>query len=196
MHGLDIKKLTPDYPGQNTIIYDRYGGKLATVASVQNRTHVTSSQISPWLKEATVAIEDRRFYQHGGIDYVGVVRAMLDNLSAGHVVQGASTIEQQLVKQLYLNDSQTVSRKVKEAYLAEQLASQWSRDRILSTYIDVVQYGGVTYGCEAAAEAFFGIHCKQLNIRQAAMIAGLPSRPPTTTPPCTRRPRSCAATRC
>src|SRR5258708_1408744 len=72
VHGLDIKKLRPDYPGQNTVIYDRYGGKLATVASVQNRTHVTSSQIWPWLKEATVAIEDRRFYQHGGVDYLGV----------------------------------------------------------------------------------------------------------------------------
>ena len=177
VHGLDIKKLTPDYPGQNTVIYDRYGGKLATIASVQNRTHVTSGQISPWLKKATVAIEDRRFYEHGGIDYQGVLRAIMDNLSAGHVVQGASTIEQQLVKQLYLNDAQTLSRKVKEAYLAEQLASEWSHDRILSTYIDVVQYGGVTYGCEAAAEAFFGIHCLQLNIRQAALIAGLPQSP-------------------
>jgi len=177
VHGLDINKLKPDYPGQNTIIYDRFGGKLATVASVQNRTHVTSSQISPWLKEATVAIEDRRFYQHGGVDYVGVLRAILDDLSAGHIVQGASTIEQQLVRQLYLNDSQTFSRKVKEAYLADQLASEWSRDRILSTYIDVVQYGAVTYGCEAAAEAFFGIHCRDLNIRQSALIAGLPQSP-------------------
>jgi penicillin-binding protein 1A len=175
--GLDISKLKPDYPGQNTIIYDRYGGKLATVASVENRTHVSSRQISPWLKEATVAVEDRRFYQHGGVDYVGVMRAILDNLSAGHVVQGASTIEQQLVRQLYLNDSQTLSRKVKEAYLADQLAGEWSRDRILSTYLDVVQYGGVTYGCEAAAQAFFGVHCKQLNIRQSALIAGLPQSP-------------------
>src|SRR6478736_4918122 len=168
VHGLDINKLKPDYPGQNTIIYDRYGGKLATVASVENRTHVTSSQISPWLKEATVAIEDRRFYEHGGVDYVGVLRA--------------STIEQQLVRQLYLNDSQTLSRKVKEAYLADQLANQWSRDKILSTYIDVVQYGAVTYGCEAAAEAFFGVRCKQLNIRQSAMIAGLPQSPTNYNP--------------
>jgi penicillin-binding protein 1A len=182
VHGLDIKKLKPDYPGQNTIIYDRYGGKLATVASVENRTHVTSSQISPWLKEATVAIEDRRFYEHGGVDYVGVLRAMLDNINAGHVVQGASTIEQQLVRQLYLNDSQTLSRKVKEAYLADQLANQWSRDQILSTYIDVVQYGAVTYGCEAAAEAFFGTHCKNLNIRQSALIAGLPQSPTNYNP--------------
>ena len=196
VHGLDIKKLTPDYPGQNTVIYDRYGGKLATVASVQNRTHVTSSQISPWLKEATVAIEDRRFYQHGGVDYLGVLRAILDNINAGHVVQGASTIEQQLVRQLYLNDSQTLSRKVKEAYLADQLASQWSRDQILSTYIDVVQYGAVTYGCEAAAEAFFGIHCKHLNIRQSALIAGLPQSPTNYNPTAYPAAALFAETRC
>ncbi len=177
VNGLDLNKMRPAYPGENTIIYDRYGGKLATVPSVQNRTHVGSSQISPWLKQATVAIEDRRFYQHGGVDYVGVMRAIVDNLSAGHIVQGASTIEQQLVRILYLNDAQTLSRKVKEAYLADQLAGEWSRDRILSTYLDVVQYGAVTYGCEAAAQAFFGVHCSQLDIPQAAMIAGLPQSP-------------------
>lgn len=177
VRGLDINKLKPDNPGQNTVIYDRYGVKLATVASVENRTHVTSKEISPWLKTATVAIEDRRFYQHGGVDFQGVIRAMWDNVTAGHIVQGASTIEQQLVKILYLNDAQTFSRKIKEAWLAEQLAGKWSRDKILSTYLDVVQYGGVTYGCEAAAVAFFGVRCKDLGIRQSAMIAGLPQSP-------------------
>ncbi len=182
VHGLDIARLKADYPGQNTKIYDRYGGVLATVASVENRTNVRSDQISAWLKDATVAVEDRRFYSHGGVDFQGVIRAMWDNVTAGHIVQGASTIEQQLVRILYLNDAQTFSRKIKEAWLAEQLASEWSRDKILTTYLNVVQYGGVTYGCEAAAIAYFGAHCKNLDVRQSAMIAGLPQSPTSYDP--------------
>ena len=177
VHGLDINKLRPDYPGQNTVIYDRYGGKLATVASVQNRTHVSSSQISPWLKEATVAIEDRRFYQHGGVDYLGV-RACAPGQRQRGPRRARRVDDRAAVDQAALPERLTdVIPQGPEAYLADQLASQWSRDRILSTYIDVVQYGAVTYGCEAAAEAFFGIHCKHLNIRQSALIAGLPQSP-------------------
>ena len=102
---------------------------------------------------------------------------LLDDIKAGHVVQGASTIEQQLVRNLYLNDSQTFTRKIKEAWLANQMAQDWSKDKILGTYLNVVPYGGVTYGCEAAAETYFNEHCSALNIRQAALIAGLPQSP-------------------
>jgi penicillin-binding protein 1A len=133
--------------------------------------------MSKWLKIATVDIEDKRFYEHGGVDYQGIARAFLDDLQAGHVVQGASTIEQQLVRNLYLSDSQTLDRKIKEAWLAIQMAEHWSKDRILGTYLNVISYGGVTYGCEAAAETYFNEHCSQLTIRQAALIAGLPQSP-------------------
>jgi penicillin-binding protein 1A len=138
---------------------------------------VPFNQISKWLKIATVDVEDKRFYEHGGVDYQGIARAFLDDLQAGHVVQGASTIEQQLVRNLYLSDSQTLDRKIKEAWLAIQMAEHWSKDKILGTYLNVISYGGVTYGCEAAAETYFNEHCSQLTIRQAALIAGLPQSP-------------------
>ena len=113
--GLDIANLRPHLPGVNSVIRDRSGRMLSRVASTQNRTPVKSSQISPWLKTATVAIEDRRFYQHGGVDYEATLRAFWANLTAGHVVQGGSTLEQQLAKLLYLDDSQTITRKAQEA---------------------------------------------------------------------------------
>jgi penicillin-binding protein 1A len=177
LKGVDLKTMKAHYPGVTTKIYDRNGNLLAQIPSLQNRTPVPYGQISPWLKIATVDIEDKRFWQHGGVDYEGIIRAFLDDLKAGHAVQGASTIEQQLARNLYLTDTKTLDRKIKEAWLAIQIADHWSKQRILNTYLNVIPYGGVTYGCEAAAETFFDEHCSQLNIRQAALIAGLPQSP-------------------
>ena len=177
LKGVDLKTMKPHYPGVTTKIYDRHGKLLAQIPSLQNRTPVEFKDMSKWLKIATVDVEDKRFYEHGGVDYQGIARAFLDDLKAGHVVQGASTIEQQLVRNLYLTDSQTFQRKIKEAWLAIQMAEHWSKDKILGTYLNVISYGGVTYGCEAAAETYFNEHCSQLNIRQAALIAGLPQSP-------------------
>ncbi len=177
LKGVDLKTMKPNYPGITTKIYDRNGHLLAQIPSLQNRTPVGFNRMSRWLKIATVDIEDKRFYEHGGVDYQGIARAFLDDLQAGHVVQGASTIEQQLVRNLYLSDSQTLDRKIKEAWLAIQMAEHWSKDKILGTYLNVISYGGVTYGCEAAAETYFNEHCSQLTIRQAALIAGLPQSP-------------------
>ena len=177
LKGVDLKTMKPNYPGVTTKIYDRNGHLLAQIPSLQNRTPVPFNQISKWLKIGTVDVEDKRFYEHGGVDYQGIARAFLDDLEAGHVVQGASTIEQQLVRNLYLTDTQTLDRKLKEAWLAIQMAEHWSKDKILGTYLNVISYGGVTYGCEAAAETYFNEHCSQLNIRQAALIAGLPQSP-------------------
>jgi penicillin-binding protein 1A len=173
----DLKRLKPDLPGVTSVIYDRYGHVLAKVPSVENRTPVASKEISPWLKKATVDIEDRRFYQHGGVDYQGIVRALWDNVTAGHVVQGASTIEQQLARNLYLNDSLSYTRKLREAWIATQIADDWSKDRILTEYLNIVPYGGVTYGCEAAALTYFSRHCKNLGPAQSALLAGLPQSP-------------------
>ena len=180
--GLDLSRMKPDYPGVNSKIYAANGELLYKIPSPQNRTPVTSSEISPWLKKATVDIEDRRFYQHGGVDFLGIFRAAIDDINAGHVVQGASTIEQQVVRNLYLNNDPTATRKLKEAWLAMQMADEWSKDKILSTYLNIVPYGGVTYGCEAAAEVYFSTHCKDLGVTQAAMIAGLPQSPTTYNP--------------
>jgi len=175
--GVDIATMHEHLPGINSVIRDDHGRMLARVASTENRIPVAGNRISPWLKEATIAIEDRRFYQHGGVDYEATVRALWADVAAGHVVQGGSTIEQQLAKLLFLDDSQTLTRKVQEAELANQIADRWSRSRILSTYLNVVPYGGVTYGCQAAARAYFGTTCAHLTLLQAATLAGIPRSP-------------------
>ena len=175
--GIDISTMPEHLPGVNSTILDAHGNQLARVASTENRIPEPASRISPWLVRATIAIEDRRFYQHGGVDYLATLRALWADMTAGQIVQGGSTIEQQLAKLLYLNDSQTLTRKVQEAVIANQIADRWSRSRILTTYLNVVPYGGVTYGCEAAARLYFGRHCADLTPLQAATLAGLPRSP-------------------
>ena len=175
--GISIATMPEHLPGINSVIRDDHGRLLARVASTENRIPISGNRISPWLKEATIAIEDRRFYEHGGVDYQGTLRALWADISAGHVVQGGSTIEQQLAKLLYLDDSQTLRRKVQEAVLADQIAAQWSKAKILTTYLNVVPYGGVTYGCQAAAQAYFNTTCRHLTLLQAATLAGIPRSP-------------------
>jgi membrane peptidoglycan carboxypeptidase len=182
LSGVGLDTLKADPPGINSQIYDRDGNLLETISSTENRTPVPSDRISPWLKKATVDIEDKRFYDHGGLDFQGIVRAMIDNLQAGSIQQGGSTLEQQLVRNLYLSNEQSWTRKIREAYLATQMADQWSKDKILTEYLNVVPYGAVTYGCEAAALRYFSRHCARLTMTQAALIAGLPQNPITYNP--------------
>ncbi|HVI18997.1 MAG TPA: biosynthetic peptidoglycan transglycosylase, partial [Gaiellales bacterium] len=125
--GVSLSTLEADPPGINSQIYDRDGHLLETISSTENRTPVKASQISPWLKIATVDVEDKRFWHHGGLDYPGIIRAALDNLQAGQITQGGSTLEQQLVRNLYLSDEQSATRKIREAWLATQMADEWSK---------------------------------------------------------------------
>jgi penicillin-binding protein 1A len=154
---------------------------------VENRTAVPLRAINPWVPKATVAIEDRRFYQHGGIDPEGILRALVADLSAGHIVQGGSTITQELVRNLYLSREQTLQRKVVEACLAIKLARAWPKDRILTDYLNDVYYGNHAYGIEAAAETYFSVPASRLTLGQAALLAGLPQAPsyydPLRSPP-------------
>ncbi len=129
------------------------------------------------MPKATVAIEDRRFYQHDGIDVEGIARALWKNVSAGQVVEGGSTITQQLVRNLYIGREKTVERKLKEACLAIKLDKAWAKDRILATYMNQVYYGNLAYGIEAAAQTYFSKHASELNLPEAAMLAGLPQAP-------------------
>ena len=107
------------------------------------------------MPKATVAIEDRRFYSHGGVDPVGIARAVVADVQAGKVVQGGSTITQELVRNLYLSRERTFKRKLIEACLSIKLSRQWSKDRILTAYMNQVFYGNHAYGIEAAAETYF-----------------------------------------
>src|SRR5947199_43834 len=138
---------------------------------------VALSQMGPWMAKATVAIEDRRFYTHGGVDYKGIVRAAVKDLRAGKVVQGGSTITQQLVRNLYISRQRTFKRKIKEACLAIKLARNRSKDWILGSYMNAVYYGNHAYGIEAAAQTYFSRRASTLTLDQSALLAGLPQAP-------------------
>jgi penicillin-binding protein 1A len=161
----------------NTFVYAANGSLLGAIPADKNRQPVALSQMSPWMAKATVAIEDRRFYKHGGVDYKGIVRAAVKDLRAGRVVQGGSTITQQLVRNLYISRQRTFKRKIKEACLAIKLARNKSKDWILGSYMNAVYYGNHAYGIEAAAQTYFSRRASTLTLDQSALLAGLPQAP-------------------
>jgi penicillin-binding protein 1A len=173
----DLDTLRPVRQADSSLVYGANGALIGVLPAVENRTAVARSAISPWMPRATVAIEDRRFYSHGGIDPAGILRAFVADVSAGHFVQGGSTITQELVRNLYLSREKTLRRKVVEACLAVKLARSWSKDRILTAYLNDVYYGNHAYGIEAAAETYFSVPAGRLTLEQAAVLAGLPQAP-------------------
>ena len=173
----DLSKLTPVGVGENSFIYAADGSVLGAIPAERNRTPVAAGKINPWMAKATVAIEDRRFYQHGGIDPIGIVRAVVADVRAGKIVEGGSTITQELVRNLYLTRERTLKRKLIEACLAIKLANHWSKQRILTAYMNEVYYGNHAYGIEAAAETYYSIPASKLNLEQSATLAGLPQAP-------------------
>jgi penicillin-binding protein 1A len=172
-----LSSLTPVTVGQNSFVYAWDGSLLGAIPAERNRTPVTRQEMSPWIPRATVAIEDRRFYEHGGIDPVGILRAVVADVRAGRIVQGGSTITQELVRNLYLSREQTLQRKLVEVCLAIKLSRAWSKSRILTTYMNEVYYGNHAYGIEAAAETYFSIPARKLDLEQSALLAGLPQAP-------------------
>jgi len=178
-----IASLRPISKGTISKVYAANGQLLGVIHSDNIRQPISSSQIPQDLKDATVAIEDRRFYDHGGIDPSAIVRAGWEDLVAGgKPVEGGSTITQQLVRNLYIEDpDDTLKRKIIEAHLANDMESQHSKDWILTEYLNTAPYGtnnGATaIGAEAAAETYFSKHARDLTLTEAAMIAGLPQAP-------------------
>jgi penicillin-binding protein 1A len=173
----DLNTLRPVEIGANSFVYARDGSLLGSIPAERNREPVSSAQMSKWLPRATVAIEDRRFWQHGGVDYVGIARAAWKDLSAGKVLEGGSTITQQLVRNLYTGQEKTFTRKIKEACLAIKLAQKWPKQKVLDEYLNTVYYGNHAYGVEAAAQTYFSKHASQLTLLQSALLAGLPQAP-------------------
>src|SRR5436305_13283562 len=134
--------------------------------------------MSPWLPKATVAIEDRRFWQHGALDYQGIARALYADVNAGRIVEGGSSITQELVRNLYIgNADRTFDRKIKEACLAEKLARTLTKRQILAAYLNEVFYGRHAFGAQAGAQTFFSTGAASLTLPQAALLAGLPQAP-------------------
>jgi penicillin-binding protein 1A len=178
MSSCNLDDLKPVNNGQNSFVYAADGSLLGSIPAEKNRQPVDLSDMSKWVPQATVAIEDRRFWSHGALDYPGIVRALWANVRAGHVVQGGSTITQQLARNLYIKKpSQTFSRKATEACLAIKLARDKSKRWILNAYINQVFYGNRAYGIEAAAQTYFSKRAKHLTLTQAALLAGLPQAP-------------------
>ncbi len=178
-----LASLQPITKGAVSKVYAADGSLLGVIHSDNIRQPVASDRIPQDLKDATVAIEDKRFYDHGGIDPSAIVRAGWEDLTAGgKPVEGGSTITQQLVRNLYIEDPEdTLKRKIIEAHLANQEEDQHSKDWILTAYLNTAPYGtneGATaIGAEAAAETYYSKHARDLTLPQAAMIAGLPQAP-------------------
>lgn len=163
--------------GPATEIYDVHGEVLETMNGGKNRQEVPLKDISPILVQATLAIEDRNFYNHYGFDLRGIARAAVVNLQHMAKVQGAGTITQQLARNLYLSHERTWTRKVKETYYAVQMELQMSKDEILEEYLNQIYYGHSTYGIQAASKLFFGKDAKDLTLAESAMLAGIPKGP-------------------
>ncbi len=178
-----LANLSPITHGAVSKVYAADGSLIGVIHSDKIRQPIPSSKIPQDLKDATVAIEDRRFYSHGGIDPSAIVRAGWEDLTAGgKPVEGGSTITQQLVRNLYIEDPQdTLKRKIIEAHLANDEEDQHSKDWILTAYLNTASYGtneGATaIGVEAAAETYYSKHARDLTLTEAAMIAGLPQAP-------------------
>ena len=178
-----LANLSPITHGAVSKVYAADGSLIGVIHSDKIRQPIPSSKIPQDLKDATVAIEDRRFYSHGGIDPSAIVRAGWEDLTAGgKPVEGGSTITQQLVRNLYIEDPQdTLKRKIIEAHLANDEEDQHSKDWILTAYLNTASYGtneGATaIGVEAAAETYYSKHARDLSLTEAAMIAGLPQAP-------------------
>jgi penicillin-binding protein 1A len=167
----DVRNLMISGPSQDVTILDDRGRLIARRGLTQGAM-VKAEDLPDYVPNAFIAIEDRRFRSHMGIDPIGLTRAAVQNMINGHVVQGGSTLTQQLAKNLFLSPSRTFDRKIQEAMLALYLESRYSKNQILTLYLNRVYFGAGTFGIEAASEKFFGKHASELSLTEAAMIAG------------------------
>jgi penicillin-binding protein 1A len=173
----DLDRLRPVEIGQNSFVYAADGSLLGSIPAEKNRQPVKLNRISKWMRLATIAIEDRRFYEHSGIDLEGIARALSKDIRAGKVVEGGSTLTQQLVRNLYVGNEVTFERKAIEACLAVRLNRRRSKDWILENYLNTVFYGSRAYGVHAAAQTYFSKPAWKLGLGEAALLAGLTQAP-------------------
>ncbi len=179
---------------ENSIVTDRDGKQLTVLTGNERRILLDGEEISPTVKQAVVAAEDQRFYSHRGVDYLGIARALREDILAGAAVQGGSTITQQFVKSaLEAQDSRTILQKLRESALAYHIERRWSKDKILTEYLNNVYFGEGAYGIETAAQTFFGANhpecgtqlnrcASELAPEEAALLAGLIASPSRFSP--------------
>lgn len=170
----DVRNLKEKNFAETSTIYDREGNVLYKIYGEENRQYVPLEQINKNVIDATIAIEDQNFYAHFGFDPVAIVRAQLNNLQEDSSTQGASTITQQLAKNLYLSPEQTWDRKIKELLLSVQIEWYYSKDEVLEMYLNKIPYGSNAFGIEAASKTFFGKSSADLNMVESSILAALP----------------------
>jgi 1A family penicillin-binding protein len=179
----DPQELNERQIAESTKIFDRTGKIiLYDIHGEEKRTIVGLDQISPYLKNATIVTEDVNFYNHFGLDFKGITRAALGVITGNRSAGGGSTITQQFIKNAILTDEHTFTRKIKEAVLSLELERRYSKDEILSFYLNQIPYGSNSYGVEAAAQTFFGKTAKDLTLGEAALLAALPQAPSRLSP--------------
>ncbi|HEU0337649.1 MAG TPA: PBP1A family penicillin-binding protein [Gaiellaceae bacterium] len=163
----------------DSVIYASNGRSvLAVLRGSESRVLVRSiDEISPLMRQAIVSVEDKRFYEHSGVDLRGIARALWEDVRSGGVVEGGSTITQQFVKNAYIRNEQSIGRKVREAALAWQLEQRWSKDRILTAYLNTIYFGNGAYGIQQAARTYFRKGASKLRLHEAALLAGIPANP-------------------
>ena len=173
----NIQSMVEDYkPQMATTIYDK-NNNVVDVLEAESRDAVKLEDVSPYVKEAFLAIEDKKFYSHHGLHFKGIIRAILTNFLKGKATQGGSSITQQLAKNAFLTPERTFSRKVKEAILTYQIERTYTKDEILERYLNEIYFGSGSYGIKNAADQYFRKDPKDLNIAEAALLAGIPNRP-------------------
>ena len=180
----ELEQLDPARPhgDVDTVIYSAANASgqrrvLAILRGDESRVLVSSDKIAPIMKQAIVAVEDKRFYEHNGVDVHGIVRALWQDIRSQSVVEGGSTITQQYVQNAYSRNEDTIARKVREAALAWQLSQRWSKDRILTAYLNTIYFGNGAYGILQAARTYFDKNAAELTLPESALLAGLPRSP-------------------
>ncbi len=172
----NLDDLLKEKPLQSSIVYSDSGEMVGEFAK-ENRIPVSISKIPKDLKNAVIAVEDKNFYKHGGIDPMGIARAVWRDIESGKRIQGGSTIPQQLARILYLSREKTLIRKIKEMLIAIQISKKYTKDQILELYLNRIYLGHGSYGVEAASNLYFGKSVDKLGLAECALIAGLPQLP-------------------
>ncbi|MEK9657639.1 MAG: penicillin-binding protein 1A [bacterium] len=178
----DVEGVSTYIPAETSKIFSEDGVVLAELHMEENRVLIPLENIAPVLQKIVVAVEDANFYDHHGIDFKGIIRAMFINMKAGRFVQGGSTLTQQLARNLFLHRRRTLSRKLAEAVLAVKIERRYTKPEILEMYLNQVYWGHNAYGIESASRLYFGKKAEELNISEAAMLVGLLKGPELYSP--------------
>ncbi|MBQ9632658.1 MAG: transglycosylase domain-containing protein, partial [Lachnospiraceae bacterium] len=174
-----VANSTPDTfrSAQTSIAYDANGETIAVMRAEKDVYYVESNQIPEYAKQASISIEDKKFYSHHGVDYRAIIRAGLVYLREKKITQGASTITQQLAKNVFLSSEQTWQRKVEEIFIASYLEEKYSKESILEFYLNNIYFGNGFYGIQAASRGYFNRDVKELSLSEIAFLIGIPNRP-------------------